>query len=67
VFKKAKAEMAPSKTGMALCRDASVMHTSWLLSPISAAAINAKLVAAVADISPKLPLLSNDKKCCKEF
>jgi hypothetical protein len=41
------------------------LTTSWLLSPISAAAIRAKLVAAVTDISVMLLLVSNDKKLLK--
>jgi hypothetical protein len=67
VFKKAKAAIAPNKTGIALCLEANVMQTNWLLSPISAAAIRAKLVAAVADSSVKLPVASNDKKRSSEL
>ena len=61
MFKKVKAAIAPSMIGVALCRDARVMQTSWLLSPISAAAISVKLVTDEAKISVVLSEVRNDK------
>jgi hypothetical protein len=69
VFKNANANTAPHKIGKARCREAKVMHTNWLLSPISAAAINAKLVPAVAEVLAILPeakaSINAWNKCCK--
>ena len=41
---------APSITGQGRCREASTIHTSWLLSPISANAINEKVDSEIEKI-----------------